>query len=75
MTKQDLIVNMGIKLAAPNWIDVQFELICRAMDALKEGDETQALRLFTFAGTIAAHPDFMGDDVITALYSALNKRA
>ena len=74
LTKEKLITNLGLKLAAPNWVDVPFELICRAMDAVKDGDESQALRLFTFAGTIAAHPDFMNDDVVASLYRALNAR-
>ena len=75
MTKEMLIANAGIKVAAARWVDVQFELICRAMDAMKAGDETQAIRLFTFAGTVVAHPDFMGDDVIEALYNSLRARA
>ena len=70
-TKQMLIANAGIKVAAPRWVDVQFEMICRAMDAMRAGNESLAMRLFTFAGTVIAHPDFMNAAAVDALYAGL----
>lgn len=72
MTKEMLIKNAGIKVAAARWIDVQFEIICRAMDAMKAGNEELAMRLFVFAGTVIAHPDFMNEGAIAEVYATLN---
>jgi hypothetical protein len=75
MTKEMLIANAGLKVAAPRWVDLQFELICAARDTMAAGDTEKALSMLHFAATVVAHPDFFGDEMIEQLYNGLRAQA
>lgn len=75
MTKEMLIANAGLKVAAPQWVDLQFELICAARDTMAAGDMGKALQMLHFAATVVAHPDFFGDEMIEQLYDGLRAQA
>ncbi len=70
MNKSAMIQAMGIT-PATRWIDLQFDLICKAMDEAKAGNNDKAISLTFWAARIVNNDAFMPQAQIDALYDAL----